>query len=112
MSSEDDLNAESIFSSGYEHSHKEVDNLIEEVEGREASEVLLVAALEDIDKVADPSVSVNIAERCMYPLQLPQWWHGHDESAKQLRLNGKSEKKKGWRKDKHEQYGNGWYEYV
>ena len=89
-----------------------MDNSIEEVEGREASEVLLVAALEDIDKVVDPSVSVNIAARCLYPLQLPQWWHGHDESAKQLRLNGKSEKKKGWRKDKHERYGNGWYEYI
>ena len=100
------INAEIIFYSDYEHSNMEVDHAMEEIEGREASEALLVAALEDIDKVVDPSVSVNIAAECLYPLQLPQWWHGHDESAKQLWLNGKSEKNKGWWKDKHEQYDN------
>ena len=72
-----------------------------EVEGREASEVLLVAALKDIDKVVDPSVSVDIAAECLNSLQLPQWWHSYEESTKQLRPSGKSEEKKGRQKDKH-----------
>ena len=42
---------------------------MEEVEGRETSEMLLVAALKDIDKVVDPSVSVDIAAVCLHALQ-------------------------------------------
>ena len=67
---------------------------MEEIEGRETSETLLVAALKDIDKVVDPSVSVDIAAECLHPLQPPQWWHSYDESTEQLRCNRKSEEKK------------------
>ena len=65
--SQDELGAEGIFYFRYEHSHKEVDNTMEEVEGQE---MLLVAALKDIDKVVDPSVSVDIAAECLHALQL------------------------------------------